>query len=467
MNNVTVVILAAGQGTRMKSNKAKVLHEAGGDTLLNHVLRAAGEIAAAEHTFIVVGHQAEQVKASVTRPGIRFAEQQEQRGTGHALLCARETGADGPGMLLVLNGDGPLIRPQTLSALLELQQTRGEGGCVVTTELEDPTGYGRVKRTGLGHIGAIVEQKAANEEELKIREINTGVYLFNADAFWAHAAEMRPNEASNEIYLTDMVEILTRNGYPVSPFLVADETELLGINTRTELAVADGILRRRKNNELMVSGVTIENPESVLIDIDVTVGVDSLIGAGAQLRGKTQVGSGCRIGAGSILRDCVIEDGVEIFPYVVAQDTRIGERAFVGPFARLRQRADVGRNVHIGNFVELKNTSMAAGAKANHLAYLGDASIGEATNIGAGTITCNYDGTSKHKTEISEGVFVGSNSTLVAPVRLGAGSYVAAGSVITSDVEADALAIGRGRQENKPDWAKRRRARTTQQKQKS
>jgi bifunctional UDP-N-acetylglucosamine pyrophosphorylase/glucosamine-1-phosphate N-acetyltransferase len=457
MNDVTVVILAAGLGTRMKSGKAKVLHEAGGDTLLNHVLRAAMHVAAPEHIFAVVGHQAEQVKASVTVPGVRFADQPEQRGTGHALLCAREAGADQGGTLLILNGDGPLLRAETVADLLKLQKERNEGGCIVTTELTDPTGYGRVKRTESGRVGAVVEQKAATADELKIREINTGVYAFNAPAFWRHVDEMTPNQAANEFYLTDMIEILGRHGHAISPFLVEDETELLGINTRAELAVADRILRTRKNHELMLSGVTIESPESVLVDVNTTVGADTLIGANVQLRGETHVGTNCRIGAGSILRNCVIDDGAEILPYVVAQDTRIGQGAFVGPFARLRQKADVGPGVHIGNFVELKNTTMAAGAKANHLAYLGDSTIGEKTNVGAGTITCNYDGVNKNRTEIEKNVFVGSNSTLIAPVRLGAGSYIAAGSVITSDVEADALAIGRSRQENRPEWAKKRR----------
>jgi bifunctional UDP-N-acetylglucosamine pyrophosphorylase/glucosamine-1-phosphate N-acetyltransferase len=458
MNDVTVVILAAGLGTRMKSSKAKVLHEAGGDTLLSHVLRAALKVAAPEQVFVVVGHQAEQVKASVTVPGIQFAEQPQQRGTGHALLCAREAGADGGETLLILNGDGPLLRAETVVNLLGLQKERHEGGCIVTTELTDPTGYGRVKRTESGRVGAVVEQKAGKPEELKIREINTGVYAFNAPAFWQHIDEMTPNQAANEFYLTDMIEILSRHGHAISPFLVEDQTELLGINTRAELAVADRILRARKNMELMLSGVTIESPESVLVDVNATVGADTLIGANVQLRGATRVGANCRIGAGSILRNCVIDDNADILPYVVAQDTRIGKGAFIGPFARLRQKADVGPDVHIGNFVELKNTTMAAGAKANHLAYLGDSTVGEKTNVGAGTITCNYDGVNKNRTEIEKNVFVGSNSTLIAPVRLGAGSYVAAGSVITSDVEADALAIGRSRQENRPEWAKRRRA---------
>jgi bifunctional UDP-N-acetylglucosamine pyrophosphorylase/glucosamine-1-phosphate N-acetyltransferase len=455
--NVSVVILAAGLGTRMKSAKAKVLHEAGGDTLVNHVLQAALAVASPDRIVIVVGHQAEQVKANVKVSGVRFAEQHERLGTGHALLCAQPSLPAEPGDLLILNGDGPLVRPSTLQALVNLHTRRNGGGCVATVELDDPTGYGRIVRNDSGDIAAIVEQKSASKEQLAIREINTGVYLFASLPFWAHIEEMQPNNPAKEYYLTDMVEILSRHGYPVTPFLVTDETELLGINTRAELAVADSILRARKNQELMLSGVTMEHPSSSLVDVHVTVGIDTIIGAQVQLRGSTTIGSNCRIGAGSILRNCDIEDGVEILPYVVAQDTTIQRNALVGPFARLRQKAEVGPDVHVGNFVELKNTFMDAGSKANHLAYLGDSIIGSQSNIGAGTITCNYDGVAKHRTEIAAGVFVGSNSTLVAPVTLGPGSYIAAGSVITDDVEPGALAIGRERQVNKPEWATRRR----------
>lgn len=457
MNEVTVVILAAGLGTRMKSNRAKVLHEAAGDTLLNLVLRAALAVAQPEQIVVVVGHQAALVKSSVKVAGIRFAEQTEQKGTGHALLCARGVISERRGLLLILNGDGPLLQQSTLSNLLRAQESVREGGHLLTTEVENPAGYGRIVRSSTDHIAAIVEDKSATCEQLAIREINTGQYLFDAGPFWKHIDELRPNNAAGEYYLTDMIEILSRNGHPVRPYLVADETEVLGINTRAELAVADRILRTRKNHELMLSGVTIENPDSVLIDLDVTVSEETVIGANVQLRGCTAVGRNCEIGAGSILRDCSIEDDVHLLPYVVAQETRIGRGAWVGPFSRLRQKADVGEHVHVGNFVELKNTRMERGAKANHLAYLGDAAVGATTNIGAGTITCNYDGVSKHPTTIEDGVFVGSNSTLVAPIRLGSGCYIAAGSVITGDVEPDALAIGRERQTNKPGWARKRR----------
>ena len=455
--NVTVVILAAGLGTRMRSQKAKVLHEAGGDTLLNHIIRAGMRVASPEQIVAVVGHQAQEVRESVTVPGIRFAEQTEQKGTGHAVLCAREAVPSREGVLLILNGDGPLLKPETLQGLVERQASKGLGGAIVTTEVDDATGYGRIVRDADGNVAAIVEQKSATPEQLAIREINPGLYCFDAARFWEHIGEVKPNNAAGEYYLTDMVEILTRHGHPISPFLVSDPTELLGINTRVELAFADRILRARKAHSLMLAGVTIENPDSVTVDTDVEVGQDTVIEANVQLRGQTRIGSNCRIGTGSVLRDCEIGEGVTILPYVIAEDSRIGGKASVGPFSRLRLQADAAEGTHIGNFVELKKTQLGAGSKASHLAYLGDSVIGSQVNIGAGTITCNYDGDKKHRTEIGDDVFVGSNSTLVAPLRLGEGSFVAAGSVITKNVEPDALAIGRSHQIDKPEWARRRR----------
>jgi bifunctional UDP-N-acetylglucosamine pyrophosphorylase/glucosamine-1-phosphate N-acetyltransferase len=457
--NVTVVILAAGLGTRMKSKKAKVLHEAGGDTLLNHIIRAALHVAPAERIVAVIGHQAEQVRASVTEPGIRFAEQKEQHGTGHAVLCARNEAEADSGQLLILNGDGPLLRTETLQRLVKSAQSTpaATGGSIVTTEVADPTGYGRIVRDAQGLVAAIVEQKAATAEQLKIREINPGLYCFDAKLFWKHIGEVTPNNAAKEYYLTDMIEILTRHGHPVAPMIVADESELLGINTRVELATADKILRARKARELMLNGVTIESPETVTVDVGVTVEQDSVIEANVQLRGNTRIGTGCRIGTGSVLRSCQIGDNVLILPYVVAEASTIRSDAHVGPFSRLRMNADAEEGSHIGNFVELKKTKLGRGAKASHLAYLGDATIGAGANIGAGTITCNYDGQKKHQTTIESGAFVGSNSTLVAPVTIGEGAYTAAGSVITKNVSPDALALGRARQEEKPGWARKRR----------
>jgi bifunctional UDP-N-acetylglucosamine pyrophosphorylase/glucosamine-1-phosphate N-acetyltransferase len=351
------------------------------------------------------------------------------------------------------------LRPETLGDLVTQQQAGSNyGGTIVTTEVKDATGYGRIVRDHRGLVKAIVEQKSATPEQLTIREINPGLYCFNAELFWKHIGEVTSDNPAGEYYLTDMVEILTRHGHAVAPFLVEDETELLGINTRVELAFADRILRSRKAQALMLAGATIENPDSVVADIDVEVGQDSIIEANVQLRGTTRVGANCRIGTGSVLRNCQVEDGATVFPYVVAEDSYIGTNAFVGPFARLRLQAQAAEGAHIGNFVELKKTRLGTGSKANHLAYLGDSTIGSGVNIGAGTITCNYDGIKKHQTEIADGVFVGSNSTLVAPLTLGEGSFIAAGSVITKNVDPDALAIGRSLQVDKPEWAKRRRA---------
>jgi bifunctional UDP-N-acetylglucosamine pyrophosphorylase / glucosamine-1-phosphate N-acetyltransferase len=456
-NDITVVILAAGLGTRMQSNRAKVLHQAGGDTLLNHVIRAALQIAPADRIVAVVGHQAKQVRGSVKVSGVRFAEQPEQRGTGHAVMCAREVAGFRAGRLVILNGDGPLLSGATLQALTALAGENSLGGALVTTVLTDPTGYGRIVRDARGLIGAIVEQRDATPEQLQIREVNPGAYCFKAPLFWEHIGELRTDNPANEYYVTDMVEILGRHGHGIAPLLIADETELLGINTRVELAAADKILRARKARELMLSGVTIENPDSVSIDVEVEIGPDTTVEANAQLRGRTRIGANCRIGTGAVLRDCEIGEGVTILPYVVAEASSIGAGSSVGPFARLRMNAEAAEQTHIGNFVELKKTKLGARSKASHLAYLGDATIGPEVNVGAGTITCNYDGQQKHQTQIGANVFVGSNATLVAPLEIADGAFIAAGSVITKNVEADALALGRAHQVDKPGWAKRRR----------
>jgi bifunctional UDP-N-acetylglucosamine pyrophosphorylase / glucosamine-1-phosphate N-acetyltransferase len=454
---IGVAILAAGLGTRMRSRRAKVLHEAGGAPLIEHVVRAATAVAQAEDIAVVVGHQAEEVRAAATGFGVRFVDQMEQRGTGHAVQMCKSALRDGADRVLILYGDCPLLRPATLQSLVDQQGSSGAAGLVITTMVEDAFGYGRIVRDEAGFVAAIVEEKAANAEQKRIREINSGIYCLDAGPLWDYIGELTPNPASGEIYLTDLVEVYRRHGLRIAALPVADSSELLGINSRVELADVDRILRERKTRELMLSGVTIERPETVTIDAFVEAGQDTVIEPFAQLRGRTKVGEDCRIGAGVILRDSEIADGVVLEPYTVIRESRVGQGAIIGPFARLRPDNEVAAGARIGNFVELKKTYLGAGSKAMHLAYLGDSRIGEGVIVGAGTITCNYDGRKKHPTSIGKGAFVGSNSTLVAPVEIGEGAYVAAGSVVTETVPEDTLVLGRARQVNKPGWPSKRR----------
>jgi bifunctional UDP-N-acetylglucosamine pyrophosphorylase/glucosamine-1-phosphate N-acetyltransferase len=359
----------------------------------------------------------------------------------------------------VLYGDSPLLRAETLRRLIQAEAA-GDAACVLLTAImEDPTGYGRVLRTADGSVAAVVEQKAATPGQLAIREANMGIYCFRADLFWKHAGELTTNNPAGEYYLTDMAEILSRAGHRVEAMRIDDAREALGINNRIELAYADRLLRQAKTRELMLAGVTIENPDTVTIDARVSIGMDTVVAPFAQILGKTTIGENCRIGACSIVQDSQIGDQVEIGPFTVVSRSVVERGASVGPFARLRMENRVGQGAHVGNFVELKKTDLGAGAKASHLTYLGDSRIGADANIGAGTITCNYDGFEKHPTTIGKGAFIGSNSTIVAPRKIGDGAYTAAGSVITEDVPPDALAVGRARQVVKEEWARKRRER--------
>jgi bifunctional UDP-N-acetylglucosamine pyrophosphorylase/glucosamine-1-phosphate N-acetyltransferase len=454
--NTTVVILAAGLGTRMRSKRAKVLHRAGGRALVESVVAAARTLAPPERIVVVTGHQAEQVEDLLAPQGVRFVRQQGQNGTGHALASCRDA-VEHVGLLMVLYGDTPLLSAATLARLRETQASSAAAASLITTELADPTGYGRVICDAEGNVSAIVEEKACTPEQRKIQLINSGIYCFDSALLWKHIGEIGTNNPAGEYYLTDMAEILARHGHFVRPMQVMDSAELLGINTRLELSDADRLLRRRKTEELMLSGVTIENPETVSIDAMVTVGQDTIIEPFARLLGSTVVGDDCRIGAGAILENSTLETNVTIAPYTLVSDSTIKSKAYVGPFARLRMHAEVGEAAHVGNFVELKKTSLGEGAKSQHLAYLGDSEIGARCNIGAGTITCNYDGDSKHQTKIGEDAFIGSNSTLVAPLEIGAKAYIGAGSVITDPVPPNALALGRGRQFVKEGWKKKPR----------
>jgi bifunctional UDP-N-acetylglucosamine pyrophosphorylase/glucosamine-1-phosphate N-acetyltransferase len=456
-SQTNVVILAAGLGTRMKSKRAKVLHRAGGLALIEHVVQAAAAIAPASNATVVVGHQAAQVRQLLAPSGACFVEQTEQKGTGHALLACRDSLAAEPGLVVVLYGDCPLLSRATLTELVRKQSSSDAAATLITTRLTDPTGYGRIIFGENGTVQAIVEHKAATPAQLAIPFINSGIYCFRAELLWKHLLEIRPDNPAHEYYLTDIVEILGRAGHSVAAMEVENSAELLGINTRAELAEVDKIFRQRKVQELMLAGVTIEKPETVTIDACVRIGEDSSVGPFAQILGRTEIGEDCHIGACSIVENSTLAGNVEIAPFSSVADSHIGTGVKIGPYARLRQGNHIGADARIGNFVELKNTRFGAGAKANHLAYLGDSEIGDHTNIGAGTITCNYDGVNKHQTKIGKDAFVGSNSTLVAPIEIGDGSYIGAGSVITHTVPADALAIGRSRQVNKEGWAAKRK----------
>jgi bifunctional UDP-N-acetylglucosamine pyrophosphorylase/glucosamine-1-phosphate N-acetyltransferase len=459
-NPLTVTILAAGLGTRMKSRKAKVLHRAGGKALVEHVVETALALTGPERVFVVVGHQAGEVRRAVTTPGIGFIEQTEQKGTGHAVMTGRAALEGLDGYLMILYGDCPLLRVETLQRLIDAATTGDSAGVLLTAMMDDPTGYGRVIRDSHGRVEQIVEQKSATPEQLAIREANMGIYCYRADLFWKYVDEIRPDNPAHEYYLTDMVEILNRAGHSVGAMQIDDAGEALGINTRLELAEVDRLFRDRKVRELMLAGVTIEKPETVTIDAAVRIGMDTIVEPFAQIRGGTVIGENCRIGSCSIVEDSEIGDEVEIGAFTIVGTSKLERGVHAGPFARLRMENHVAEGAHVGNFVELKKTRLGAGAKANHLAYLGDSEIGAKVNIGAGTITCNYDGFHKHPTRIGDGAFIGSNSTLVAPIDVGAGAYVGAGSVITKPVPPDALGLGRALQVVKEEWAKKRRTRS-------
>jgi len=439
----------------MKSRMAKVLHRAGGRALVEHAIVAAMGVAPPERIFVVVGHQADAVREVAEAAGVRTIEQKEQLGTGHAVLCGEAVLAGLGGHMVVTVGDCPLIRPETLRALVERQRKSEAAAVVLTADVPDSTGYGRIIRDHNGAVEAIIEHKAATDVQRAAKEINSGIYCFDAEEFWRHVREIRPDNPAHEYYLTDMIGILNGAGLRIAATKIADPGELLGINDRVQLAEADRILRDRKTRELMLSGVTIEKPETVTVDPDVRVGMDTVIGPFARITGQTVIGEDCKIGACAILHDAVLEHGAEVFAFSMVSSSKLGANAHAGPYARLRMGAELGDSAHVGNFVELKNTAMGVGSKSMHLAYLGDSRIGSKVNVGAGTITCNYDGKKKHPTVIGDGVFVGSNSTLVAPLALEDGAYIAAGSVITENVPGNALALGRARQVVKEGWKRK------------
>jgi bifunctional UDP-N-acetylglucosamine pyrophosphorylase / glucosamine-1-phosphate N-acetyltransferase len=455
---VAVAIMAAGKGTRLKSQIPKVLHEVGGKPLLEHVIRAALRIVPAKDVYAIVGHEADRVRAGMQHTGVNFVPQPEQRGTGHALMMAREPLADYD-HVIVLSGDAPLITPETIGRLRNFHLEEQASMTLLSADLPNPTGYGRVlrKTPRSAEVRAIVEEKASNSVQKKIREINSGFYVFAVRELYGNIGKLSTANAHGEYYLTDMAEILRKARQRVVAFKTANASEVLGGNTRAELADIDEKMRLAKCRQLMADGVTVFYPATCVIDADVEVAPDTVIEPYVQLLGKTRIGSACRVRSYCVIRDSEIEDGVMVLPGCVMDEARIASGAIVGPYSRLRPGSEIGEGAHVGNFVETKKTRLGKGSKANHLTYLGDAEIGAGVNIGAGTITCNYDGVHKHKTVIENGVFIGSDSALVAPVRIGKGAYVGAASCITDDVPADSLAIARARQIVKEGWAGEKR----------
>jgi bifunctional UDP-N-acetylglucosamine pyrophosphorylase/glucosamine-1-phosphate N-acetyltransferase len=457
-----IAILAAGKGTRLKSRHPKVLHQIAGKTLLEHVVSAASKVVSPEHIFAIIGHEAELVRQSLESTGIQFVLQREQRGTGHAIMEAREA-LKGFTHVLVLSGDVPLIRPETIERIRDFHIASQSAMTVLTTEPPDPSGYGRIFRKyedsePTDEIDRIVEQKSLCGDEGAQRESNAGVYAFALAPLFAHIDKLTTDNSAGEFYLTDMAALLGKSGEKVLALRAEDSGELLGVNTRMELAELDAKLRAKKARALMEAGTTIFRPETCDIDADVEIGADTVIEPFVQIVGQTKIGSDCRIRSFSVITNCEIGDKVLVRPGCIMENSIVRSGAQIGPYSHLRPGSDIGEGAHVGNFVETKKTRLGNRSKANHLSYLGDAVIGEGVNIGAGTITCNYDGVNKFGTVIEDGVFVGSDSTLVAPVKIGRGAYIGAGSCITDDVEADALAIARGRQVVKPNRAAEKRA---------
>lgn len=446
--------MAAGLGTRMKSRRAKVLHEIGGSPLVSHVIRAAASLGP-ESIFIVVGHQADQVEKTVRdeverrrshgkafEAELDFVLQSEQRGTGHAVMSARAQLQGRPGPLVILAGDGPMIKPETLGKLVDSHISEQNAATLLTVEMDDPAGYGRIIRDEAGNYARGVEQKDGSAEELAVREVNVSIYCFDIPSLLRALDHLNTDNAQGEYYLTDVPGIMRRSGAKVGLVLHEDPHEVLGINTRIDLAELERRLRERKLRELMLSGVTIVDPASTYIHPEVEIGQDTIVHPNVIIEGFSRIGSDCVIQSWARLRDVEIGDGVTVRNSTVIEESVIHGQASIGPFARLRMHAEIGERAAIGNFVEVKKSKIGRGTKASHLTYLGDATLGEKVNIGAGTVTCNYDGERKHETVIEDGVKIGSDTMLVAPVRVGRNSVTGAGSVVTRDIPPDSLAVG-------------------------
>jgi bifunctional UDP-N-acetylglucosamine pyrophosphorylase/glucosamine-1-phosphate N-acetyltransferase len=456
-SSLAAIVLCAGQGTRMKSSKAKVLHPILGRPLAAYAISRALDLGASP-VVAVVGFQAEQVKSTLQGvfPGrpLRFALQSEQRGTAHAVQAAQAELKDYSGAILILYGDLPLLQQATLEALIAAYRRQRSALAMITSIAPDPTAYGRIVRSR-GRISRVVEQKDCSEKLLQIREFNAGIYVADSRFLWDSLPKARTANAQREFYLTDLVAMAAAKKKLAD--IQVDFTETAGVNNQEDLASCARVLRKRINSSHMQNGVSLIDPDTAFIDEGVEIGRDTQIGPMVSLFGASRLGEGVRVGQGSVIADSIIADGTEVRPYSVLEGARVGERCALGPFCRLRPGTELADSVHIGNFVETKKATIGKASKANHLSYLGDAKIGAGVNVGAGTITCNYDGVNKHLTVLEDNVFVGSDTQLVAPVTVGEGSLIGAGTTVTEDVPAMSLVLSRSPQVTKEGWVLKRK----------
>lgn len=456
MADLHVVILAAGKGTRMKSALPKVLHRVAGLPMIEHVLAASAALAP-HSTTAVVGHQAESVKGAIlSHPGVTFVVQQPQLGTAHALLTTAPVFRKATGTLVLLSGDVPLLSAKTLKSLVDRHESSGAAATVVTALVEQPQGYGRIVRVG-GQIARIVEERDATAPEREIGEINAGIYAFRIEGLFDALEGIATENAQGEYYLPDIVALYRKRGLGVETLTVADADEIRGINSRLELAAVSRIVRQTKNETLMAAGVTLEDPATIYVDPHVEIGPDTVVHPGVSLEGRTTIGSGCEVHSGARIIDSRLGDRVTVYNHCVIANSTLEHGAAVGPFAHLRNGAVVAERARVGNFVEMKKAVLGPGSKSMHLTYLGDATIGADVNIGAGTITCNYDGVTKSQTTIEDGAFIGSDTQLIAPVTVGKGAYVGTGTTVRENVPDGALAVSAGKQRNIEGWAGERK----------
>jgi bifunctional UDP-N-acetylglucosamine pyrophosphorylase/glucosamine-1-phosphate N-acetyltransferase len=457
MKRLATIILAAGKGTRMKSSLAKVLHPILGRPMLAYTIEVSLSGLKADTTAVVVGYQAERVREIFSKDPVIFISQEPQLGSGHAVLSTEETFRGYDGTILILSGDVPLVQANTLHNLVAFHRSEQSTVTLTTTRLSDPTGYGRVIRREGKHVEGIVEEKDASPLERRIEEVNTGLYCVEASFLFSTLKRVSADNSQGEYYLTDIVKIGREEGKRILAFEVPDSDQVIGINTRADLARSNEIVRKRCLEQWMLDGVTIVDPNTAYIEADVTIGRDTIIHPNCAIQGKTTIGSHCVIGPNCLVAHSQIDDEVTIRPFSVVEESQLARGVTIGPFSRLRPNTQIQEGARIGNFVEIKKSLIGKGSKANHLAYVGDATLGEGVNIGAGTIFCNYDGVAKHPTTVGDGVFVGSNTELVAPLKIGKHAVIGAGSTITGDVPDESLAISRVKQKNVAGWKKRKR----------